>query len=93
MAQIISISKAKQQLLELARRNEDLGESFILVRDGVPVCALLPFEEYEALLETLDILEQEPDVLAKLHSAEKDIRSGKGKVWKPAIKSKLRIKH
>lgn len=93
MAQIVSISKAKQKLLELARRNEELGEAFILVRDGIPVSALLPFEEYESLLETLDILEQDPGVLARLHAAERDIRSGKGKVWKPAIRSKGRSKH
>lgn len=93
MAQIVSISKAKQKLLELARRNEELGESFILVKDGTPISALLPFEEYEALLETLDILEQEPDILAKLQAAEKGIRSGKGRVWKPAIRSKVRPKH
>lgn len=82
MAQLIAISKAKQQLLELARRNEKTGESFILIKDGVPVSALLPFDEYESLLETLDILETEPDILSKLKKAEQEITSGKGMAWK-----------
>lgn len=81
MAQILPITKAKQRLLELARRNQELGESFIILKDGEPVSALLPFEEYESLLETLDILETEPDILKKLKSAEKQIAAGHYKTW------------
>lgn len=82
MAQLCTITKAKQQLLALARRNQQLGESFILLKDGEPVSALIPFEEYESLLETLDILETEPDILKKLKKAEKEIAAGKFKIWK-----------
>ncbi len=81
MAQLLTISKAKQQLLDLARRNKDLGESFIILKDGEPISALLPFEEYEALLETLDILETEPDILKKLKKAEAEIKAGHYKIW------------
>jgi PHD/YefM family antitoxin component YafN of YafNO toxin-antitoxin module len=82
MAQLISVSKAKQRLLELARRAHDQGESFILLKDGEPVSAMLPFDEYESLLETLDILEDEPDILGKLKRAQKEIKKGKFSVWK-----------
>ena len=82
MAQLLTISKAKQQLLELARRNQQLGESFIILKDGEPVSALLPFDEYESILETLDILETEPDILKKLKKAQKEIAAGHYKVWK-----------
>ena len=54
------------------------------------VSALLPFDEYESLLETLDILESEPDILRKLKTAEKEIKEGKFTVWK---KGKKRIRH
>jgi len=90
MAQLITISKAKQQLLELARRNRDLGESFILLKDGDPVSALLPFEEYESLLETLDILEAEPDILHKIKKSEKEIAAGHYTVWKKHPRKKLK---
>ena len=79
---MISITQAKQHLLDLARRNEETGDSFILIKNGRPVSALLPFEEYESLLETLDILETEPDILKKLKAAEKDIAAGRYTVWK-----------
>jgi len=90
MPQLVTITKAKQKLLELARRTQELGESFILLKDGTPVSALLPFDEYEALLETLDILETEPDILQKLKAAERDVAAGRYTVWKgkPRVKSK-----
>lgn len=91
MAQLLTISKAKQQLLDLARRNQDLGESFIILRDGEPVSALLPFEEYEALLETLDILETEPDILKKLKKAEKEMAEGHYVLWKGKSRSRGKI--
>lgn len=81
MAQLMTITKAKQQLLELARRNQELGESFIILKDGEPVSALLPFDEYESILETLDIIENEPDILKKLHRAEKEIAAGHYRIW------------
>ncbi len=83
MPQLVTITKAKQKLLELARRNQELGESFVILKDGIPVSALLPFDEYEALLETLDILESDPDILRKLKAAEKEVSAGKYTVWKP----------
>ncbi|MBN1114234.1 MAG: type II toxin-antitoxin system Phd/YefM family antitoxin [Oligoflexia bacterium] len=82
MAKILSISKAKQKLLELARMNEELGESFILLKDSNPVSVLLPFDEYESIMETLDILEQDPQILSRLKKAEKEIASGKYTIWK-----------
>ncbi len=90
MAQIISITEAKQKLLELSRRNVELGESFVVVKDSVPVSALIPFEEYESILETLDILETEPDILKKLKSAEKEVASGRFTRWESPKPKKKR---
>jgi len=93
MPQLLPITQAKQQLLELARRTEELGESFIIIKDGHPISALLPFDEYEALLETLDILENEPDILKKIKHAEKEIAAGHYEIWnKIAPKNKRKRK-
>lgn len=88
VAKIISITEAKARLLELSRRNQELGESFVVVKDSVPVSVLIPFEEYESLLETLDILEAEPDILAKLKKTEKEMTKGKFVEWKAGRKKK-----
>jgi len=82
MAQLISITEAKNKLPELTRRIQRLGESFVIVKDSEPVRSMIPFEEYESLLETLDILESEPDIKKKLKKAEAEIKAGKYEVWK-----------
>ena len=88
MATVISITQAKARLLDLARRNQKFGESFVVIKDSVPVSALIPFEEYESLLETVDILSTEPDVLRKLKKAEAEIKRGKFVEWKPTKKTR-----
>jgi len=82
MAQLISVTEAKNKLPELTRRNQRLGESFVIVKNSNPVSALIPFEEYESFLETLDILETEPDIVKKLKKAESEIKAGKYERWK-----------
>jgi prevent-host-death family protein len=54
--EILSVSKAKARLLELTRKIQKEGRAYVLTRDGEPVSALVPIEDYEALLETMDVL-------------------------------------
>jgi prevent-host-death family protein len=49
---IISISKAKARLLEIARKVNEEGDAYLLTKNGAPYGVLVPLEEYEALLET-----------------------------------------
>ena len=86
MAQLISITEAKQRFLELARRGQELSETFVILKDSEPISALIPFDEYESFLETLDILETEPDILKKLKKSESEIKKGRYTVWKPTKK-------
>lgn len=37
----------------------------------------------EAMLETLQLLEEDPQIASKLRQAEKEIKSGEYQVWKP----------
>ncbi|MBI5139391.1 type II toxin-antitoxin system Phd/YefM family antitoxin [Candidatus Nomurabacteria bacterium] len=73
---IISVSKAKTKLLELTRRTESNGEAFLLTRDGSPVSALVPLEDYESLVETSEIISN-PTILKHLNTALKDEQSGR----------------
>jgi len=75
---IIPISKAKAKLLELIRKVSE-GNAYLLTKDGEPVGALIPMEDYEALLETADVL-SDPQTLKDLEKALEDEK--KGKLWK-----------
>ena len=72
--EILSVSKAKARLLELTRKIQKEGRAYVLTRDGEPVSALVPIEDYEALLETMDVL-SDKKTMRDLTSALADERS------------------
>jgi prevent-host-death family protein len=72
--EILSVSMAKARLLELTRKIQKEGRAYILTRDGEPVSALVPIEDYEALLETMEVLADEK-TMRDLASALADERS------------------
>lgn len=75
---IISISMARKNLLEIARKTEDEGQAYLLTRDGEPCSALIPLEEYEAFLETSEV-QADLDTLRNLKKALQDEK--KGRLW------------
>ena len=76
---IIPISKAKATLLELARRVNEEGEAYLLTKDGEPISALVPLQDYESMLETADVLADQR-TFSDLKEALEDER--KGRIWK-----------
>jgi antitoxin YefM len=54
--EILSVTTAKAKLLELTRKVQKDGKAYILTKDGEPVSALVPIEDYESLMETMEIL-------------------------------------
>ena len=75
---ILSISKAKASLLAITRKVADEGCAYLLTKDGEPIGALVPLEDYEALIETGDILSDSQTFL-DLKEALKD--EAQGRVW------------
>ena len=52
----VPLSEAKAKLARLLTEVDELGERVVITRSGRPVGVLLPVDEYEGLLETLEIL-------------------------------------
>ncbi len=71
----ISITDAKRTLLEIARNVADTGENTILTKRGKPYVVLMSAIEYESIMETLEIL-QDDDALKDIQESEKDIEVG-----------------
>lgn len=72
---IVPLSHAKAHLARLLAEVEELGQEFVITRSGRPVGVLLPLEEYEGLLETLEIL-ADPELLAGVRSGLEEVRDG-----------------
>jgi len=52
----VTLSEAKAHLARLVREVEELGEAVVITRSGQPAGVLVSAGDYEALLETLEVL-------------------------------------
>jgi prevent-host-death family protein len=84
MTQTISLSHAKARLTRLLSEVEELGEEVVITRSGRPVGVLMAFQEYEGLLETLEVLadqELAAAVRQGLAEAAEGKTLGEAEVW------------
>jgi antitoxin YefM len=54
--QYMSVTEAKNRLLDLIRKLKTRHEVLAITRDGVPTAVLLSMEQYDGLLETIELL-------------------------------------
>lgn len=73
---ILSLSEAKAKLPQLLRETEELGERFVITRSGRPAAVLVSAEEYDGLIETLEVL-ADPKLLAAVRRGLDDIERGR----------------
>ena len=57
----VTITEAKAHLTQLLRDVQELGEQIVITRSGRPAGVLVSADEYDGLLETLEIL-VDPDL-------------------------------
>jgi antitoxin YefM len=81
----VPLSEAKTHLARLLAEVEKLGEGVTITRSGRPAGVLLSIEEYEGLLETLDIL-ADPKLMASVRRGLRDAENGRvvsdDEVWR-----------
>jgi len=70
-SETVSLSKAKASLSEFIRRVREEHESFGITHRGKVEGVLLSVEEYESLIETLEIL-SDRDLMASIRRGLKD---------------------
>lgn len=71
----VPLSEAKTHLARLLSEAEDLGEQFVITRSGRPAGVLIPVDEYEGLVETLEIL-ADPELSQAVRQGLADIDNG-----------------
>jgi len=73
----LTISQARKEFLKLPERLEKTPERAIgVTRGGEPVLAVLPWELYESIVETLDVL-SDPETASALRKSIADIEKGR----------------
>ncbi|MCB9800461.1 MAG: type II toxin-antitoxin system Phd/YefM family antitoxin [Candidatus Omnitrophica bacterium] len=75
---------------DLPKVVEDIGkkwERYIVTKHGKPSVVMISVEDYESLMETLDIL-ADPEAVKGLKKGEEELRKGKTRSWQE-IKNRL----
>lgn len=72
----MSITRAREELTKLPERLMDSPEAITVTRRGAPVLAVLPWELYESLLETLEIMADD-ELMASLRQGISDLEAGR----------------
>ncbi len=76
MNKVIPLAEAKKQLSAIVKDADEKFDRFAITRNGVSKAVIMSSDEYEGLLETLDILscKEEREAIAR---AKKQVREGK----------------
>ena len=74
------IVEARNELTSLPELLGHSHDTVTVTRRGKPVLAILPWEDYEALVETLEILGDE-EAMASLRQGIQEAKRGKGIPW------------
>ena len=79
----LPITEARDELTLLPDRLSETHETITVTRRGKPVLAILSWDEYEALVETLEIISDE-ELMQSLRQGMKDLAQGKTVPWERA---------
>ena len=77
MVNFISVEELRPKLSGIIKQVHDKLDRYIITKRGRPEAVMLSLEDYESLVETLDI-EADKKLLKRLKKAEKDLHAGKG---------------
>lgn len=72
----VSVTEAKNKLLDLIRGMKSRQEIVAITRDGVPSAVLLSMDQFEGFMETIEILSDQKTMRA-LRRAMKQAKAGK----------------
>jgi len=87
--QTYSVSEIQEEILWLSedfdQNNLENVDPVMVVDQDKPIMAILPFEEYDSLLETLEIVNDD-ELMAHLYRDIMETDEGKGRPWEEVVK-------
>ena len=80
-----SISEIREEITRLPEQFEQEPGAVTVTRHGKPVLAILPWELYEAIMETLEIM-GDAELMAAFRQGVQEMAEGKGRPWEDVKK-------
>lgn len=72
---IISITEARSSIFDIAEKIQKHGNHYLFTENGKAKMAVMSAEEYESLMEDLEIL-SDPKIMANIKEAEEQLKRG-----------------
>lgn len=86
MVSTVSLKDLRPSLPKVIDRIDGRLDRYVITKRGKPVVVMLSVDDYDALMETLDIL-ADPGAMAGLRRGEADIRRGRTRSWQELKRS------
>ena len=77
---IISISEARKNIFKIAEEVQKPSKYYTLTEKGRPKVVLMSAEEFDSLMENLEIL-SDPKIMANIKKAEEEFKRGEYITW------------
>ncbi len=87
MTHTITLKELRPDLPNVFEQIDKKWERYIVTRHGKPSVVMMSVEDYESLMETLDIL-TDPKAVKSLKQGKEDLRKGRTRNWEE-IKTRL----
>lgn len=76
----ISISEARKRIFEIAQEVQKPDKYFTLTEKGRPKAVLMSAEQFDSIMETIDIL-SDPNILEDIKTAQDEYKKGECVTW------------
>jgi PHD/YefM family antitoxin component YafN of YafNO toxin-antitoxin module len=80
-----SISEIREEITRLPEQFDKKPEAVAVTRHGKPVMAILPWELYESIIETLEVM-SDAELMAAFRQGVQELKEGKGRPWEEVKK-------
>lgn len=77
----IPISEARLRIFHIAEDVQKPGVYYVLTENGRPKAVILSYEEYDSIIETLEVMQEIPELDEEIKELHRDIKSGKYKTY------------
>ena len=90
MINTLSLKELRPELPRVIESIDKKFDRFIITKRGKPVVVMMSIEDYESLIETLDILEDK-ETMKRVRKGEDEIKAGKTRSWQKVKRSHAKV--
>lgn len=73
----LPITEVRRRLFEITKAVRKPGVHYTITENGKPTVVIMSVDEFESWQETLELLQDFPNIVEDLKEAEKDIKAGR----------------